>query len=159
MHGYTPGCYGCVSAQADDGIRRGDHTEACRGRIEQSIDDDRKERERGRMEHHSGDASNTDARMGVASEGESTRAEAQGSGITQEEREKGIEEARKIEAQEEVELEDKIQDKPEGRWKTPERPAAIKRSQEADSGPEAARRRLEKQTMSVWAIFTYFYKD
>ena len=28
-HGYTAGCPGCISAQADDGIRRGGHTEAC----------------------------------------------------------------------------------------------------------------------------------
>ena len=33
LHGHTPGCPGCVSAQADDGIRRGGHTEACRIRI------------------------------------------------------------------------------------------------------------------------------
>ena len=48
-HGYTAGCPGCISAQANDGIRRGGHTEACRLRIEGVISSGRKDREQQRM--------------------------------------------------------------------------------------------------------------
>ena len=40
---------GCMGAQ--DGIRRGRHTEECRKRIEECLVDGRKEKEQDRMDH------------------------------------------------------------------------------------------------------------
>ena len=43
-HGFTPGCPACMSANLDDGIRRGGHTEECRTRIEGLIEEERVQR-------------------------------------------------------------------------------------------------------------------
>ena len=43
-HGFTPGCPACMSANLDDGIRRGGHTETCRARMEDLMEDERVQR-------------------------------------------------------------------------------------------------------------------
>ena len=41
VHGYTAGCPACLTARLDDGIKRGNHSEECRARLEKFIGDDR----------------------------------------------------------------------------------------------------------------------
>ena len=49
-HGYTVGCPACVSARLDDGIRRGGHTEECRKRIENLMNDKRVQQAKERID-------------------------------------------------------------------------------------------------------------
>ena len=145
-HGYTAGCPGCISAQADDGIRRGGHTEACRLRIEGVISDGRKDREQQSMTVDSGDKiQEQDAVPAVVlqdnavvgtetqSRGNVSQGGASGSSDVFMPDEEVIVEDAPVEASGQ-----------RTRYKTPERPAPIKRrGDDDDDGFDRLRRRID----------------
>lgn len=146
QYGYTSGCPGCLTAQLQDGARRGPHTEECRTRMEDLIGGERVQQAQARIEKW-------------AFEHNAAADPKPSDGIKEEARmEPGpIEEPPKVaEVVEDTEMqtaddanEEELQDAPgrdqvgRTRVQTPERTKATKRQSSTEAEPGSVRRRLE----------------
>ena len=147
MHGFTPECPACISANLDDGLRRGGHTEACRLRMENLMEDERLQR--------------TEARIGAWVSGEEkTAGEAPGENSCDSPVAAAVMEsedaATPVIGSEDVTMAEEpatslpttpLADAPIAkrgvRFRTPERTPAVKRPTDVGGGPETIRRRLD----------------
>ena len=143
-HGFTLGCPACFSAQLDDGIRRGGHTEECRLRFEELMPE-QKERADQRIAHGGvdkeagGDVPMEGAEL--ARDGEQPEQDQEAVATADRREEDG--QHRRAEEADADELEDRGVARSEMRLHTPERLPAVKRTLDMgmEQGNDALRRR------------------
>ena len=150
-YGFTPGFPACLSAQFEDGIRRGGHSEECRKRIETSMPGEKIDRAQARIDQWTS-AQIEQGENRVETEGQP----ASGSGLTEKERESTptilddgkvvrseVSESRRDEPiPEPALLEQAPSDPSERRFRTPDRVPAVKRRPMEDGDAEHLRRRI-----------------
>ena len=150
-YGFTPGCPACLSAQLEDGIRMGGHSEECRKRIEMSMPGEKVDRAQARIDQWT----STQVEQGEKPM-ETENEPASRSGLTEKEREETptilddgrvvrseiSESRREDQIPEPAPLEQAPIDPSERRFRTPDRPAATKRRPVEDGDAEHLRRRI-----------------
>ena len=141
--GYTAGCPGCITVQMGDGISRGPHTDTCRRRIEELIEDDRKRREVDRMDQYAAEQ----LAAGDAEKKEADEAMVE-SPVFEDLQDAPSAPAETVSAPQVTEaypvsLQERPTERTENRYRTADRPPAVKRGEPEQAGPSTTRRRIE----------------